>query len=1003
MSFVLGIDLGTTNSVVAVADGGHIRVLSDLEGRRLIPSVVSFHPDGEVLVGREARERRLIDASNTIYSVKRLIGRPFKSEQVKKAQERFAFELTTSKSGGVVVDVRGETFTLTEISAFVLREVKRVAETQLDEECTSAVITVPANFNELQRSATKAAGRVAGLDVKRIINEPTAAALAYGHGRHQAERVAIYDLGGGTFDITILELENDIFQVVSTAGDTFLGGDDIDLLLAEEMATAFLKEHKWDAREDQQAFERIRAAAEWLKCKLSVESLVEVRIEALTYGRGGKPLDLVYRMHQDALTDVAGPLVDRSFDVTERAMQEANLKPKDIGAVILVGGSTRLPLVRQRVRDYFGREPLVDIDPDLVVAQGAAAHGHAISGQTEVKRSLGKIVLKRMSLQEIRSKSKRIDPRAEPPRPNQPAFAPVEQEAIVAPDPPVRPPKASAPPPPLPNLPASPKLSRPNLPPPPPLRSSARNVGAQTTVGMPAIAPPKPTVGAAALNAPKNPPVLPSRELPFSTMREPVQPPVPDSQKIPPPKVDSLTRDSLAAPKPFELAVPADPPTSESARQPMLHRPAEARPPERLSLPFQETPSARAEPPKQRKVVVKELKAIVLGDLQPGEPRLDERQLGERQLGEPLPDRPNRDEPTLEDSKNTESQSAPATTVNDPTRFDAERTLETGNPDPLTSQLDELGVEDKEVSTSVFAITDSQEEAVFGMSLDGHEDLEELHADVLESLTPDLETVHAEEPMAASPIHEPEPIADDAALGPALDPAMLFSELEAEPASTLSLSHQMMHEEGRDAAPTSAGVAAGIDSVLADLDWDGAGSGADKEPAFQQNKDRHAAPHSDPQRASTAPQAAQPMLVMPESPPPLLMDVTPHSLCIETVGGYCQQIIRRNAPVPAEQSRTFSTAKDDQQNVRARICQGESKVFEDNQVLGEIELNELRAMPRGHLKIDVSFILDADGTLGVQAIERETGQQQHIQIRLLGGSTEEELEAMAARRRALVG
>jgi molecular chaperone DnaK len=257
---------------VAVAKEADPTVLPDKEGFPLIPSVVSFHPSGDILVGREARERRLIDARNTVYSVKRLIGRPFRSPEVRRAQERFPFELTEGPNGGVMVMARGETYTLSEISAFVLRKVRSQAEESLKQTCTQAVITVPANFNELQRSATKAAGRVAGLEVLRILNEPTAAALAYGYGKGSRERIAVYDLGGGTFDLTIIELSGDVFEVLATAGDTYLGGDDIDFLIAVQMAEAFLEHHRYDPRTDRQAFERLIAAAEWAKCQLSARS-----------------------------------------------------------------------------------------------------------------------------------------------------------------------------------------------------------------------------------------------------------------------------------------------------------------------------------------------------------------------------------------------------------------------------------------------------------------------------------------------------------------------------------------------------------------------------------------------------------------------------------------------------------------------------------------------------------------------------------------------------------
>ena len=376
---VIGIDLGTTNSVVAVADQPGGRVLAGSDGLKLIPSVVSFHPSGDVLVGAPAKERRLLDAQNTVYSVKRLIGRPYTSYEVKQAQERFAFELSEGPSGGVLVTARGETYTLSEISAFVLRHVRKVAEEALGKECSQAVVTVPANFNELQRSATKAAGRVAGLDVLRILNEPTAAALAYGYNKTSTERVAVYDLGGGTFDITILQLAGDVFEVLATAGDTFLGGDDVDTSVADHMAAQFLEQNRYDARQDRQAYERLRAAAEWAKIQLSAKPDVKLCIEELAYGDGGVALNLDYALTRQQLEHMCQPLVARSFDVCEDAMKAAGLRPTQLDNVILVGGSTRIPLLQRMVAEYFGRKPLVNIDPDLVVAQGAALQAQSLS------------------------------------------------------------------------------------------------------------------------------------------------------------------------------------------------------------------------------------------------------------------------------------------------------------------------------------------------------------------------------------------------------------------------------------------------------------------------------------------------------------------------------------------------------------------------------------------------------------------------------------------------
>lgn len=422
---ILGIDLGTTNSVVAVADATQARVLPTELGHRLIPSVVSFRPDGGILVGEEARERRLIDAKNTVYSVKRLIGRPFSAPEVARAQSRFAFDLVANNSGGVVVNVRGDTYTLTEISAFVLGEIKRVAELALGHSCSRAVVTVPANFNELQRSATKAAGRVAGLDISRIVNEPTAAALAYGYGATRSERVAIYDLGGGTFDLTLLELEEDVYEVLSTAGDSFLGGDDIDLVIANAMAARMAEETGWDPTVDPQAFERVRAAAEWAKCQLSSQPVVKIEVEELRADGPGGPLDLRQTLDRPELEALIGPQIERSFEVCREALKSAELRPQDLDSVVLVGGSTRIPLVRDQVRRFFGSEPRTEIDADLVVAQGAAILGRTIGGKSVRPPPTRAGIRKKTQAELARLRERRAKRAAELPK--QPAFAPTAQ------------------------------------------------------------------------------------------------------------------------------------------------------------------------------------------------------------------------------------------------------------------------------------------------------------------------------------------------------------------------------------------------------------------------------------------------------------------------------------------------------------------------------------------------------------------------------------------------
>ena len=721
---VLGIDLGTTNSVVALADGKKTQVLADGTGRRLIPSVVSFHPNGKIIVGEAGRDRRLIDALNTVYSVKRLIGRPFNSPEVERAQRRLPFRLVESPNGGVQVSVRDENYTLTEISAYVLREVRKVAEEVVGQPCRRAVITVPANFNELQRSATKAAGRVAGLDVLRIINEPTAAALAYGLGKSTAQKVAVYDLGGGTFDITILEMDGKVFEVVSTAGDSFLGGDDCDVFLADAMATHCLETHRWDPKADPQAYERLRAAAEWVKCSLSDQPEVEITVEELTYGPGGEPVHLDFKMNREELATLLQPLIARTFDVVQEALDGASMKPSDVESVILVGGSTRLPLVRTMVADYFGRAPEISIDPDLVVAQGAAIHGYSLAGEKS-RKSLGRIKLKKLSANDVaKARQAREDVREKAPR--QPAFAPPRAPAPVA-----------------------------------------------------------------------------------------------------------------SAPVASGVMTLSEPGAFDGPDQPLFTGTTEP------------TPQASSA---------------------------------------------------------------------------------TDNPTQLTQTLDELSLELDQLS-SIVATLDLPDELV------------------------DERPPTPPSPGMAPPPPPPPPATPASSVPPGLPPSM------------------------SDSGPLLA-------------------------PLLGAAHDDHLTPL--PLDMSTANPTIGEFLEIPDTgsltmatdEAPLLMDVTSHSFGVETAGGYCQHLIRRNAPIPAEQARVFTTAHDGQRRVTARVCQGESRQFEENQILGEIELENLRESARGDLRIGVRFQLNASGTLDVTARDLETGHEQSIRINLRGGLSEDDIAAMQARQQA---
>ena len=375
----VGIDLGTSNTAVAVVQGDTAHVIPDEKGNRIHPSVVSFHPKGVVLVGQEANRRRVIDPINTITSVKRLIGRTYRSAAVKTVKQVAPYKIAQGENEQPVIVTRGVEYTVPEVSAFILRHVKKIAEDFLEQEVVNAVITVPANFNDAQREATRAAGQIAGFNVMRILNEPTAAALAYGYAQGKRSCIAIYDFGGGTFDITILQLDDRVFEVLSTAGDTFLGGDDVDNVLVEHMLKLFLQQNRIDLRSNVGAMARLRSVAEQIKRQLSIRTSAVIQVQEIAYGAGGAALDINFSFSREELHGLAVDLVRRSFLICDEAFSLASVAPSQLDEVVLVGGTTRMPMVRQMVEDYFGTQPHADINPDEVVAVGAAIQAASLS------------------------------------------------------------------------------------------------------------------------------------------------------------------------------------------------------------------------------------------------------------------------------------------------------------------------------------------------------------------------------------------------------------------------------------------------------------------------------------------------------------------------------------------------------------------------------------------------------------------------------------------------
>ena len=375
---IVGIDLGTSNTVVAHAATGPAQVLADASGFKIHPSVVSFHPTGGVVVGAAAKQRKVIDPKNTIFSVKRLIGRSWSSPEVQTARKRMPYVIKEGANQLPLIATRGGEFAVPEISAIVLDHAKRVASTALAMDVGRAVVTVPASFNDAQRSATATAGQIAGLTVVRVLNEPTAAALAYGHTRQLRETIAVYDFGGGTFDITILKLDKDVYEVLGTAGDTFLGGDDLDEKLVDRMVEKFLAENRVDLRTNEVSMMRLRSVAEQTKIELSRRPRALVRIDEIAYGPNGKPLDLQIEIRREDFVQYIADIVDRTFPVCEEALRLANLTIDHIDDVVLVGGSTKIPYVREQVSRFFAKAPRTDVNPEEAVATGAALQAMAL-------------------------------------------------------------------------------------------------------------------------------------------------------------------------------------------------------------------------------------------------------------------------------------------------------------------------------------------------------------------------------------------------------------------------------------------------------------------------------------------------------------------------------------------------------------------------------------------------------------------------------------------------
>lgn len=1051
---VVGIDLGTTNTVVACVRAGKVHVLADEHGQRLLPSVVSFHPNGEVLVGGAARARRVIDPKNTVYSHKRLIGRSWGSPEIAQAKQRFAFELREGPGQGPLVHARGQDYTLPEISAFVLKRAKQIAETALGTPVERAVITVPAHFNELQRASTKVAGRVSGLEVLRILNEPTAAALAYGLGCSGSERVAVYDFGGGTFDCTLLDLNGNVFEVLATAGDSFLGGDDVDNVIAERMAEAFLKAHRTDPRTDPTMLERLKTSAEEMKIALSKGDQHTVSLKELGHGPGGAPINFNFSLTRRDFEAMVQPLVDRTFKVTQDALALARLSPTSFDKVILVGGSTRIPAVRKRVEAFFGAPPLDRVNPDEVVAIGAAIQAAALT-ESPRRKSIPAPPpvpgLKPKTFPGMPSSASSLG--AAPFVP-----APIESEPDVETLANATKPGSGA-------MRVAPAAGRsaPGAPP------STRSI---TTPGNPA--PPRSAPGAA-----PSAPGLMARTQPIG------------SRNVPPAKPSSPSATSvpdLAVPTPFEW-FPSGEMTKTGAGDPKTLTGMNEVPGGQFgaigdlslisttgmtatAMPIGGA-NATAVPPTTRTPSggefghVSDLSLIsTTGIASPStEPLIGKgRTLQIGPAANPVAPHGDEDLPAL-------PADLPATVTRGKKpelrkqgqlgMGPSGQAQMQGQPPPETAAAPFGPMERAPQTAPIGQRTAAMPAAPGPMPArppaPSHPNLERSvppalrpNTTPMQARAPQPPPMAPQAPPAASPtapppygsnippaalgsvppMHAPQTFAPPSSppmptAPPAFGPAP-FGSAPPPPASFAPPAPPtLMHTAPMAPPPAPFGFGTAPPPPAASP----YGSAPPPPAGPMGFGSAPPPPAASPYGSVPPPRASQPPVFgkFQSSPPaqgfgaqpgmgpsgislaapapptnlglaaPVLVDVTPRALIVETAGAFTDTIIPRNSKIPCERTRRFATGRDMQTTVRVRVAQGEAPNFAENTYLGEVELSGLRPAPRGEVVVAVTFEVDADGTLRVRARDVQTGLEARATLQLIGVADESSVVMMINR------
>jgi molecular chaperone DnaK len=1123
---VVGIDLGTTNTVVAAVRAGKVHVLADEKGARLLPSVVSFHPNGDVLVGAAAKARRVIDARNTVYSHKRLIGRSWGSPEIVQAKQRFPFELREGPGQGPLVHARNQDYTLPEISAFVLKRAKQIAEAALGGPVERAVITVPAHFNELQRASTKVAGRVSGLEVLRILNEPTAAALAYGLGRTGNERVAVYDFGGGTFDCTLLDLNGNVFEVLATAGDSFLGGDDVDQLIADRMAETYLKQTRSDVRTDPQAYERLKTTAEEIKVALSTAETHTVVLKELSHGMGGSSINFTFTMTRRDLEAAMLPLVERTFKVTQDALTLARLSPSSFDKVILVGGSTRAPLVRKRVEAFFGSPPMDRVNPDEVVAIGAAIQAAALT-EGQKRRSIpaapgrGGAKKEGIDKQEFTQTSE-FDPAMLKPAfaSEPPAFGFASTAGSNAPPghlgfastvgsnaPPVKAEAQNAGG--IPNVRrTNPGLAPPNTQ-PTPGRSQAfeDDMSLQSLPDLQAPAPfewvpptgqggppsssSDPNTITQAAPAPGDAPSPYASHVPdYNRIDEPPSVFATSTGRVPPniakkgaPGTPSAPRQMAAKPAappapPAPSATSADMPDgpfgaladlslistsgiSTTAQAPAITSPGFGH---IGDLSLISTPSAQTDTGITAELEAARAKAIADGLVEAMDSPTEVKKAPEtrRGIAPPTPGAKGAastsqldpgENPAAKRDSFVDREDLPAVAARaKPARKPGQQAVPSmgQKPPPLIAPQPFGPMEkiDEEPPTSQRAAPRvppgarqpppaiKPSKSPLAKTAAGSDAPPATHAMPARPGPPPAPPAKpAARPSAPPPPPRMIPESTQQFIAPSPPkplpqpqaPPPFSSPPPPKPFSAPPPPPPPHQFGGFGSAPPPnqqfGGFGSGAPAPLPNPQqasqppgaFGGFGSGSNRPPAHHPSQQPgpfggfNSAPPPDasvPLELGGGGFHGQPQhgefKLPPHGPPPdvqspVLVDVTPRGLVVETAGGYTDIIIPRNSKIPCERTRRFATGRDMQTTVRVRVAQGEGAMFHENTYLGEVDLSGLRPAARGEVTVAVTFEVDADGTLKIRARDTQTGQEARATLQLIGVADESSVVMMINR------